>query len=115
MALAVAGRIAEATPPGAVILHAPAYDSPVPLSGRRSVLGYEGHIWSQGLDQGRRAELLKQVYEGTDRAEAWRRELGVGYVFVGPQERQTYRLDETFLGSLPLVIDDPPYELRRWP
>jgi hypothetical protein len=114
-ALAVADQITQVTPPRAVILHAPAYDSPVPLSGRRSVLGYEGHIWSQGLDQGRRAEFLKHVYEGGGGAEAWLRELGAGYVFVGPQERRAYRLDETFLGTLPLVIDHPTYELRRLP
>jgi hypothetical protein len=112
-ALAVAERIAEVTPPRAIILHAPAYNSPVPLSGRRSVLGYEGHIWSQGLDQGRRADLLKDAYEGREGAESTLRQLGVEYVFVGPQERQAYQLGETFLDRLPVVIDGEAYRLHR--
>jgi hypothetical protein len=112
-ALAVAERIAEVTPPRAIVLHAPNYASPVPLSGRRSVLGYEGHIWSQGLHAGRRAELIAVAYQGVAGVDDLLRNLGVDYVFVGPQERQAYKVDEAFLARLPLVIDGPTYRLHR--
>src|SRR5206468_3061255 len=56
--------IRVATPPGAVILHAPTYNSEVYLTGRRTVVGYLGHIWSQGLDSGTREEDVKRIYAG---------------------------------------------------
>jgi hypothetical protein len=111
-ALEAAERVAAATPPRAVVLHAPAYDSPVPLSGRRSVLGYEGHIWSQGLDKGRRAELLAHAYQGGATVEDLF-PLEAGYLIVGPHERQAYRVDEAFLARFPVVFEMEAYRLHR--
>ena len=38
----IATQILQRTEPRAVILHAPAFDTPVFLTGRRSLLGYPG-------------------------------------------------------------------------
>lgn len=83
--VAFANRMRAVTPPRAVILHAPVYNSEVYLTGRRSVLGYPGHIWSQGLDGGTREEEIRAVYAGA-RADAVLRRYGVTHVLVGPLE-----------------------------
>ena len=64
-AIAFGRDIARTTPPGAVIAAWPAYDSPVLLSGRPGLIGYPGHIWSQGLDAGTRVQDLESFYAGT--------------------------------------------------
>ena len=62
--VAIAAAIRDATPPRAVVLHAPVHDSPVYLTGRRSLLGYPGHMWSQGLDAGQREAEIARIYAG---------------------------------------------------
>lgn len=112
-AITAADAIAAATPPRALILHAPAHDSPVLLTGRRSLLGYEGHIWSQGLDKGERPGLIARIYRGGAGAEAAIAEAGADYVLLGPQERQEYRVDEARWSHLPLVVESGEYLLYR--
>ena len=63
--VAFAERVKASTAPRAIVLHAPTYNSEVYLTGRRSVLGYPGHIWSQGLDAGAREHDVRSIYEGT--------------------------------------------------
>jgi hypothetical protein len=111
--LLAAELLAQVTPPRAIVLHAPTHDSPVLLSGRRSVLGYEGHIWSQGLDKGRRPEQIAHVYQGGPLADAVLRELGVDYVFVGPQERRAYGVSDELLARLPLVAEGETHSIHR--
>lgn len=110
--LELADTIAAMTPPRALVLHAPRYDSPVPLSGRRSLLGYDGHIWSQGLSGQDRAATIKRIYEGGPGAADLARALKVGYVLVGPQEYQAYEVNDGFLEAWPVVFETPPYRLH---
>lgn len=112
-ALEVADQVAAATPPGALILRAPTYDSPILLTGRRSLMGYDGHIWSQGLDKDRRPELIARTYRGGERAEELLRELAIDYVFLGAQERRAYEVDEAFLARFPLAVEGGIYRLYR--
>src|SRR5262249_50530456 len=44
--IAMAETIAREAAPRSVVLHAPIYNSPVFLTGRRSLLGYPGWMWS---------------------------------------------------------------------
>ena len=64
-AIAIADVIARTTPPRALVLHYPTFNAPVLLSGRRSLLGYPGHIWSQGLDASDRLARVQAVYAGS--------------------------------------------------
>ena len=91
--MAFGHRIRAVTPPGSIVLHAPTYNSEVFLAGRRSVLGYPGHTWSQGLDAGTREEDIRAIYAGAPDAAALLSRYGVGYVLVGPRERELERRD----------------------
>jgi hypothetical protein len=107
-----AERVKGATPPRAIVLHAPTYNSEVYLTGRRSVLGYPGHIWSQGLDAGTREQDVKGIYEGTGHPGQLAR-YGVDAVLVGPLERGWAQVDEYALGSCPAAAAEGSYVLLR--
>ena len=85
--LSFAELIKTKTPPRALILHAPIYNDPVYLTGRRTFLGFPGHIWSHGLDYGKREAELKRIYAGGPEASSLIVENGIEYVVVGPLER----------------------------
>jgi hypothetical protein len=89
--LAFAELIKDKTPPRALILHAPIYNDPVYLTGRRTFLGFPGHIWSHGLDYVKREAELKRIYAGGADASALIAENGIEYLVVGPLERAEMR------------------------
>ena len=68
-----------------MILHAPVYNDPVYLTGRRTFLGYPGHIWSHGLNYERREAELKRIYAGSQDAAQLIEQNGIEYVVVGPR------------------------------
>ncbi len=111
-ALAFVERLVEATPPRALVLHDPTYNSPVLLSGRRSLLGYPGHIWSQGLDASDRALEIERVYSGDAAAVGRLRTRGATHLLVGPQERDLVR-DPSALDGHELVLREDGYRLYR--
>jgi hypothetical protein len=111
--VAFAATALQQTPPRALVLHSPTYDSPALLSGRRSLLGYPGHIWSQGLDAGSRQADIERIYTGGPDAEELLRGYGVDFILVGPQERRDLRVDDAFLERFPLVARRGDYQLRK--
>jgi hypothetical protein len=73
-------------------------------------MGYEGHLWSQGLDYSGRKQLVERLYAGS-LALADRHDLE--YVVLGPHERRALTLDEGLLLSHPVVGAVGPYRLLR--
>ena len=107
-------RIRAVTDVGDVVLHAPTYNSEVYLAGRRSVLGYTGHTWSQGLDAGTREDDVRAMYAGGPRAEGLLAQYGVDYVLVGPREREMRGLvNEDFFERHPVVAESADHRLYR--
>jgi hypothetical protein len=69
----------------------PTYNHPVLLQGRKVVLGYPGHLWTEGFDYGKANDQLTALMNG---APNWRdaaKTLGVRYVFWGQDERTNYQ------------------------
>ena len=112
-ALGFVDRLAAATPPRTIVLHQPTYNSPVLLSGRRSLLGYPGHIWSQGLDAWDRAAKIDRFYDGDPRSVGWATAQGATHFVLGPQERRGLRLDPAWASGHALVLRQGPYALYR--
>jgi len=94
--IAAARLISAQTAPRAVVLHAPTYNSPVFLTGRRSLLGYPGWMWSRGLDYSKRSADIERIYSGAPEAEALLRKYNVDYVLVGPMELASFKVNEQF-------------------
>jgi hypothetical protein len=68
----------------------PYYNHPLLLSGRLMVMGYEGHLWSHGIDFEARKEAVERVLKGEP---GWREtaaRLGARWLFWGEQERAHY-------------------------
>jgi hypothetical protein len=101
--VAFARLVIEVTPPAAVVARLPTYNHPILLTGRRSYLGYLGHLSSQGLDPNARERDIDDFYRGLPGALERLRAGGVEYAVVGPMERSAYSLNEGVFASLPQV------------
>lgn len=76
--------------PGAVIACAPEYSQPVLMLGHPVVCGYEGHLWSHGLDYKGRLDALNAVMNGEPDWKEKARMLGVSYIFWGDPEKNRW-------------------------
>jgi hypothetical protein len=94
--IAAANLISAQASPRSLVLHAPTYNSPVFLTGRRSLLGYPGWMWSRGLDYSERSADIERIYLGAPEAEALLRKYNVDYVLVGPMELASVKVNEQF-------------------
>lgn len=111
--IALGDTISRQTAPRALVLHAPVYNSPVFLTGRRSLLGYPGWMWSRGLNYSQRNADIESIYSGAPAAGALLRRYGVDYVLVGPQELASFKVDETFWSQYTKVAQSGPYRLYK--
>lgn len=79
-------KLLREVPPGAVIACAPEYNNPVLMLGHPVVCGYEGHLWSHGLDYKRRLARLNTLMRGEAGWEKEAMELGVSHIVWGDAE-----------------------------
>ncbi|PYS82872.1 MAG: hypothetical protein DMF70_07450 [Acidobacteria bacterium] len=105
--------IKQQTPPRATILHAPVHNTPVFLTGRRSLMGYPGHIWTHGLDYGPRETEIKRIYAGAPDAEGLLAKYGVDYVVIDPQELSLMKVNMDFFKRYPEVANTGEYHLYK--
>ena len=105
--------VAERTSPGALIAHAPVPNHPIALSGRRSLMGYPGHVWSHGLDGGPREADIRRIYAGGPDAAATLERYRIDYVVVGPIERFRLPVSEPFFARYPRAAEAGEYRLYR--
>jgi len=108
-----AEMIKQQTPPRATILHAPVHNTPVFLTGRRSLMGYPGHIWTHGLDYGPRETEIKRIYAGAPDAESLLAKYGVDYVVIDPQEHSLMTVNTAFFSRYPEVGSTGEYHLYK--
>lgn len=111
--IAFARVVRDTVPAGALLLHAPTYNHPVFISGRRSFMGYPGHLWSHGLSYEAREAEIRRVYSGATDAEQLLVRRGIGYIVVGPLERELLKVDESFLVRFPAVAAVGSHRLMR--
>lgn len=95
----MAASIRSLAAPRAVVLHAPVHNSLVALTGRQSVMGYPGHLWTHGIDAGGREAEIVSIYSGSADAAALLSKYKVGYVLIGPVERSQMYVNEDYFSS----------------
>jgi hypothetical protein len=110
--IAFAELVKQKTPPRALIIHAPVHNTPVFLTGRRSLMGYPGHIWTHGLQFVQREGEIKRIYLGLQDAQQLLKFYNVDYAVVGPQERQG-TINETFFSQFDKVGQVGEYSLYK--
>jgi hypothetical protein len=68
----------------------PTYKHPLLLQGRRLVLGYPGHLWTQGYKYGAIYDELEQLMKGAPNWRQIARSFDARYVFWGREEKTNY-------------------------
>lgn len=111
--IAAARFISAQAPPRAVVLHAPTFNSPVFLTGRRSLLGYPGWMWSRGLSYAERGADVQRIYSGAPEAEALLRHYGVDYVLIGPAELASLKVNEQFWSKYAILSQAGAYRFYQ--
>ena len=111
--IAFAEMIKQQTPPRSLIVHAPVHNHPSFLSGRRSLLGYPGHIWTHGLAYGPRENEIKRIYAGAPDAESLLKKYQASYVVVGPLERNNTFVNDRFFTRFDKVGEVGDYRLYK--
>ena len=109
--IAIAAVIRAETPPRALILHAPTYDPPVFLTGRRSLLGYTGYIWAHGLEYADREADILRIYAGDPETDALIDRYGIDYIVVSPIEHAYMPVDDAAFERFTLVEQVGGYRL----
>ena len=105
--------VKEQTPPRALIVHAPVHNTPVFLTGRRSLMGYPGHIWTHGLEFMRREGEVKRMYLGAPDANQLINDFGIDYAVIGPHERMIAPVNEAFFSRFQKVGEVGEYKLYK--
>ena len=69
----------------------PTYNHPILLQGRKVVLGYPGHLWTEGFDYGKVSDQLTALMNGAPNWRDLAKTLGVRYIFWGQDEKTNYQ------------------------
>jgi hypothetical protein len=69
----------------------PTYNHPLLLQGRKVVLGYPGHLWTEGFDYNNANNQLTALMRGAPNWREAAQALGVRYIFWGRDETANYR------------------------
>ena len=105
--------VKEQTQPRSTVLHAPVHNTPVFLTGRHSVMGYPGHIWTHGLVFSDRESEIKRIYSGAPDAESLLKKYQVDYAVVGPLEKLVMPVNEQFFSRFQKVGQSGEYRLYK--
>lgn len=68
----------------------PTYNHPILLQGRKMVMGYPGHLWTQGFNYSEVESKLQALMKGAPNWKEMARALGVRYLFWGREEKLNY-------------------------
>jgi len=105
--------VKEQTQPRSLVMHAPVHNTPVFLSGRRSLMGYPGHIWTHGLEFGPREAEIKRIYAGGPDAEMLLTKYDIDYAVVGPLEKSVMTVNAQFFTRFKKVGEAGEYRLYK--
>jgi hypothetical protein len=105
--------VKQETAPRAMIIHAPVHNHPVFLTGRKSLMGYPGHVWTHGLEFAQRESEIRRVYAGAPDASAILRKYSVAFIVVSPLERNIVNVNEQFFSKFKMVGEVGGYRLYK--
>lgn len=105
--------VKQQTAPRSLVMHAPVHNHPVFLTGRRSVMGYPGHIWTHGLDYVQRESEIKRIYAGSPETMALLQKYEIEYVVVSRLERNIMSVNDQFFTRFQIVGEVGEYRLYK--
>jgi len=106
--LQVADFVKTFTKKDAVFVTATNHNNPIPtLSGRSTLLGFPGWLWSHGISYWQREEDVYTIYLGENDAENLIKNYRVNYVTVGPTELSTFSINQSYFQKYPKLNAAP--------
>ncbi len=105
--------IKQKTAPRSLVMHAPVHNHPVFLTGRRSLMGYPGHIWTHGLDYVQRESEIKRVYAGGPDAAPLLQKYRIDYLVASPLESNIMTVNDQFFSRFEIVGEVGGYRLYK--
>ncbi len=112
-AVEIAEQIKRRTNPKALFLNAPTYNTPIVLTGRRSLMRYPGHLASHGINYGIRESDVKRMYQGGDVATQLMERYAIDYVMISPEERNLGTVNEQFFSRFPVAAESGQYRVYK--
>ena len=112
-AVEVAEQIKRRTDPKSMFLNTPTYNSPIVLTGRRSLMRYPGHLSSHGINYAERESDVKRMYQGGDAAVKLMEKYGIDYVLVSPDDRSAGGANEQFFARYPVAAESGQYRAYK--
>lgn len=114
--IALAEAIKQDTPPNALLLNAPTWNASVFLTGRRTLLGYTGHVFSRGLPYLDREADIRRIYAGEADADQLLAKYGIQYIVVSPLERDyqatnNLAVNDSYFQQFTRIAEAGEYEL----
>jgi len=108
----LARRISVETPADAVFLNAPVHNHPVFLSGRKTLMGFPGHIWSHGYQGSyQREQDVKTMLKGEPNAKSLIEKYKPDYATVGPHEKRLGAISKFFDANFTRAITTKSYKV----
>src|SRR3989338_8009525 len=102
--LKVAQAVKNLTAKDSIFVTAPVHNHPIPaLSGRSTLVGFNGWLWSHGIDYYQRASEVERIYQGGEEAEGLIRKYKVNYVAYGPLERENFSINVSYFQKYPKI------------
>jgi len=89
--LEIADFVRTHTSPQAIFLTSDFHNNPISaLAGRNIVMGYEGWLWSHGIDYQERAEDIRALFSNTDQFFDLINKYGIDYMYISSNEKTKY-------------------------
>ncbi|MGH9955938.1 MAG: hypothetical protein ACREBC_02265, partial [Pyrinomonadaceae bacterium] len=105
--------VKQETGPRSLIIHAPVHNHPVFLTGRRSLMGYPGHIWTHGLEFVQRESEIKRFFAGGPEAATLTSKYGITHAVVSPLERHNTQVNDQFFSRFLKIGETGEYRLYQ--
>ncbi|HSX18863.1 MAG TPA: hypothetical protein VLE91_01880 [Candidatus Saccharimonadales bacterium] len=100
----VATAVKNLTSKEALFTTASNHNNPIPaLSGRSTLIGFHGWVWSHGLPFEQRAKDVEEIYMGGERASQLISQYNVNYVSIGPEEKKEFKINYNYFSQFPQI------------
>lgn len=102
--LKISQTVKNLTAKDSIFVTAPIHNHPIPaLSGRSTLVGFHGWLWSHGIDYSQRALDVERIYRGGKEAEDLIAKYKVNYVTLGPYERDNFSINVSYFQKYPKI------------
>ncbi len=108
----IASAVKNKTSSSAVFVTSSIHNHPVSaLSGRSTLLGFHGWLWSHGIQFNSRANDLKTIYLGGSEAEQLIKKYKINYVTIGPPEKSEFSINYSYFNKFPVAIENTEWKI----